>query len=59
MRKHKSFSTNEDEKFRNKIDWYKNNAVKEVLSSMRVEVKEIETESWPDFYDQALNEILN
>jgi len=59
IRKHKNYSENEDENFKNKIDWYKNNAVQEVLSSMRVEVREIESETWPDFYNEALNEILN
>lgn len=59
VRKHKTYSENEEEKFRNKIDWYKNNAIKEVLASMKVEVREIETETWPEFYNKALNEILN
>jgi hypothetical protein len=59
VRKHKNYSENEEDKFRNKIDWYKNNAIKEVLSSMKVEVREIETETWPEFYNRALNEILN
>jgi hypothetical protein len=59
MRKHANLLLPGDEDFKEKIDFLKNNAVREVLSSMRVEVEEIEAETWPDFYEKSLDKILN
>ncbi len=42
-----------------KIYCLKNDAVKEVLSAMHVEVVEINTPDWSEFYNQALDNILN
>jgi hypothetical protein len=59
IRKYEHLANDEDERFRNKIDWFKNDAIKEILTSLKVEVREIETDTWPQFYSLVLNEILD
>lgn len=50
---------NDNELCKDKIYCFKSDAVKEVLTAMHVEIVEIKTLRWPDFYKEALDNILN